>query len=207
MRLCASTGALIVLVSGFAASSALAANKFAAAAPASTAALATMSAADCMMSTLSEPFSAYGDTNEYAFVPGQVFDSFTGTGWTLSGGATIQTSTLADGRTGSVIDLPANAEAVSPPMCVQYNYPNARAMIRNTSGSQYVALGAQYAGTSSPVYAGKFSAAGSGWSASNTVKTNPGTQTGWQLVVFTLIGSDKACEEQVYNFYADPRMH
>jgi hypothetical protein len=38
------------------------------------------------------------------------------------------------------------------------------------------------------------------------VKTNPGSQAGWQLVVFTLIGSNQASEEQIYNFYVDPRM-
>src|SRR5450755_2698447 len=90
------SGAVSVLVAAATASPALAGNKFAAAAPASTAALASMSAADCAMPTLTEPFSVYSDTNEYALVPGQAFNSFTGTGWTLSGGATIQTATLAD---------------------------------------------------------------------------------------------------------------
>ncbi|MGO9788643.1 MAG: hypothetical protein ACLP8S_03665 [Solirubrobacteraceae bacterium] len=200
------SGTVSVLVAAATASPALAGNKFAAAAPASTAALASTSAADCTMPALSEPFSAYSDTDEYALVPGQAFDSFTGTGWTLSGGATIQTAILADGTTGSVLDLPSGAEAVSPPMCVQSDYPNARTMIRDVSGSQAVELGAQYAGTSAIVSAGRFSGSGAGWTASNPVKTNPGSQSGWQLVVFTLQGSSKAGDEQVYNFYVDPRM-
>jgi hypothetical protein len=139
-------------------------------------------------------------------VPGQAFDSFTGTGWTLSDGATIQTATLADNTTGKVLDLPSGAQAISPPMCVQSNYPNARTMIRDVSGSQAVELGVQYAGTSSPVDAGRFSGSGAGWTASNPVKTNPGSQSGWQLVVFTLQGSSKAGVEQIYSFYVDPRL-
>ena len=157
------------------------------------------------MRSLSGPFIAYNDSTRMR-CPRAAFDSFTGTGRTLSGGATIRTATLADGTTGSVLDLPSGAEAVSPPMCVQYDYPNARTMIREVSGSQAVELGAQYAGTSAVVDAGRFSGSGAGWTASNPVKTNPGSQTGWQLVAFTLQGSSKAGEEQVYNFYVDPRM-
>jgi hypothetical protein len=200
------SGAVTVLVAAATASPALAGNKFAAAAPASTAALDSMSAADCTTPALTEPFSAYNDTNEYALVPGQAFDSFTATGWTLSRGATIQTATLADETTGSVLDLPSGAEAVSPPMCVQSDYKNARTMIRDVSGSQAVKLDAQYAGTSSPIPAGRFSGSATGWTASNPVNTNPGSQSGWQLVVFTLRGSRKAADEQVYNFYVDPCM-
>ncbi len=198
-------GVASVLVAAATASPALADKKLAAQ-PASTAALDSTSTADCTMPALSEAFSGYGDTAQYALVPGQAFDSFTRAGWTLSAGATIQTATLADNTTGSVLDLPSGSEAISPPMCVQSDYPNARTMIRDVSGSQAVELGVQYAGTSSPVDAGRFSGSGTGWSASNPVKTDPGSQTGWQLVVFTLQGSSKAGNEQVYNFYVDPRL-
>jgi hypothetical protein len=34
---------------------------------------------------------------------------FTGTGWTLSGGAKVVSATLADGTTGTVLDLPSGA--------------------------------------------------------------------------------------------------
>ncbi len=199
------TSVLPVLVAAATTSPALAA-KTLAAQPASTAALASASTANCTTPALSEAFSAYGDSEQYTLVPGQAFDSFTGTGWTLSGGAKIQTATLSDDTTGPVLDLPSGAQAISPPMCVQSDYPNARTMIRDVSGSQAVELGAQYAGTSAPVDAGRFSGSGAGWTASNPVKTNPGSQAGWQLVVFTLQGSSKAGEEQVYNFYVDPRL-
>jgi hypothetical protein len=188
------------------ASPALAGNK-SAAVPSANAVLAAASASNCTMPTLSEPFAPFGDTAEYVPAPGEAYDSFAGTGWTLSGGASIKTTTLQDGTTGSVLDLPTGAIAVSPPMCVQSNYPNARAMIRDITSSQAVELYAQYAGSTSANDAGRFSGSGNGWSASNPVKTNPGSQSGWQLVVFTLVRSDKVGEDQIYNFYVDPRMH
>jgi hypothetical protein len=197
-------GAVSLLAAACTASPALAANK--AAVPAATTVLAGASTSNCTMPTLTQPFAAYGDAEQYALVPGQAFDGFNATGWTLSGGASIKTTTLADGTVGPVLDLPTGAIAVSPPMCVQSNYPNARTMIQDVTGSQAVELSVQYAGSTSANGTGQFSGTGSGWSASNPVKTNPGSQSGWQLVVFTLWRTGKTGEDQVYNFYVDPRM-
>ena len=66
----------------------------------------------------SQPFSSVKDSNWYTLAPGQSVNSFDATGWTLSGGAKLVTTTLADGSTGTVLDLPAGATAVTPPMCV-----------------------------------------------------------------------------------------
>ncbi len=158
------------------------------------------------MPALSEPFAGYGDTDEYALAPGLGFDSFAATGWTLSGGATITGTTLADGSTGSVLSLPLGAQAVSPPMCVQYDFPTARMMVRNPSGIDGLNLKAAYASTNTQVSASYVvSGQGAGWTASPILQTHPGSQSGWQLVVFTLAGS-QATTTQVYNFYVDPRM-
>jgi hypothetical protein len=163
-------------------------------------------AASCTMPTLSEPFAGWGDTNEYAAVPGNAFDTFTGTGWTLSNGASIGTSTLSDGTTGSVLDLPAGATAVSPPMCVQYDYPDARMMIENPAGTDGVALLAAYAGSGTQVATGySQSGEGSGWNPSQVLETHPGDLSGWQVVQFTLEGT-VAGTTRIYNFYVDPRM-
>ncbi|MGO9975448.1 MAG: hypothetical protein ACLP01_22140 [Solirubrobacteraceae bacterium] len=156
---------------------------------------------------MSEPFASLGDTNLYAAVPGNAFDSFAGTGWTLSGGANIKTAALADGTTSSVLDLPAGAEAVSPPMCVAYDYPTARIMARALTGTQSLTLLAGYL-TSNTSVATSYSnsSLGSGWALSPILQTHPGNQTGWQLVVFTLKASSTSSDTQVYNFYVDPRM-
>jgi len=159
------------------------------------------------MPALSEPFASFGDTNLYAAVPGTAFDSFAGNGWTLSGGASITTATLADGTTGPVLDLPAGAKAVSPPMCVEYDYPTARIIVRALTGTQSLTLLAGYL-TSSISVATSYSnsSLGSAWVLSPVLQTHPGNQTGWQLVVFTLEASSTSSDTQVYNFYVDPRM-
>jgi hypothetical protein len=164
------------------------------------------SAANCATPALSEPFASLGDTNEYAAAPGLAFDSFTGTGWTLSGGATISSTKLQDATTGPVLNLPSGAQAVSPAMCVQYDYPDARMLVRNPSGTDGVTLLAEYQGTNnqtSTSYA--LSGRGTGWTLSPVFETHPGNESGWQLVVFTIKGSVSGTT-QVYNFFVDPRM-
>src|SRR5690348_4681692 len=59
----------------------------------------------CPPPILSQPFA--GDSRWYTLAPGETADNFSGTGWILTGGAKIVTTTLLDGRTGSVLDLPA----------------------------------------------------------------------------------------------------
>src|SRR5947209_15603384 len=72
----------------------------------------------CTDPMLSQPFASAHDNRLYTLVPGESSGSFDGTGWQLSGGAQIVTTTLADGLTGTVLDLPSGATAVSPTMCV-----------------------------------------------------------------------------------------
>ena len=199
-------GAVTVLFAGLTASPALAGNKFAAATSAIAAASsATASTANCTTPALSSPFAAYGDTNLYALVPGQVFDGLAGTGWTLSGGASIQTTTVADGSTGEVLDLPGGSSAVSPPMCVDNTYPTARMIVRTVSEGAPFSLFAEYAGSGNLVSAGNVKGHGSGWQPSAVLQTDPGSQPGWQLVQFALIAGNTG-ENQVYNLYVDPRM-
>ena len=226
MRLCAARGALAMLVAGLATSPALAATSTSSSSSSSSSTSSSSgtssssssiktssggsstsnspSTANCATPALSEPFVSYGDTNEYALAPGLAFDSFTGTGWTLSGGATITSATLADGSTSPVLSLPDGAQAVSPPMCVQYDYPTARMMVRDASGTDGLTLNASYAGTNTQVSTSySVSGQGTGWTASPALQTHPGNLSGWQLVVFTLVGS-KPTAAQIYNFYVDP---
>src|ERR1035438_2145816 len=89
----------------------------------------------CTPPVFAQPFLSWQDTNSYTLVSGQQADNFSGAGWVLSGGAKIVTATLADGTTGSVLDMPAGAQAVSPTICVESDYPDARMMVSNLSGS------------------------------------------------------------------------
>lgn len=171
------------------------------------AATTTASASACTMPALSQPFASYGDSSEYAFVPGETLNSFAGTGWTLTGGAKIVTTALAGGTTGEVLDIPSGAQAVSPPMCVQSDYPNARMMIDEIVGHAGVTVLASYAGAAAPVNAGTVHDQTLGaWSMSGQLHTHPGTLAGWQLVQFTLMPGGASGESRIYNFCVDPRM-
>jgi hypothetical protein len=80
-------------------------------------------------STLSQPFAAWGDTNEYRLLPGGDFAAGA-PGWTLSGGATItgagEPFSLAGGPSQNSLSLPAGATAQSPYTCVDLTQPTFR---------------------------------------------------------------------------------
>ena len=160
----------------------------------------------CVDPQLSQPFVSSGDTNLYTLAPGQTPDSFDGAGWTLSGGAQVTDAQLADGQTGSTLDLPSGSEAVSPVMCVTADFPTARAITRGASAGG-ITFSVSYAGTKTAEKAkktGKIQTKGAGWSLSDPFSTNPGTLAGWQLVQFTF--SATTARAQLYDFYVDPRM-
>jgi hypothetical protein len=163
----------------------------------------------CSAPQVAQPFLPLGDSNWYTLAPGQSVDNFAGDGWTLSGGASLQTAQLADGATGSVLDLPSGSHAVSPPMCVSTDYPTARAMARDVIGSEGIEVYVAYAGTKTqgkPKSVGRVHGNPSAWNAADPFKINPGKARGWQLVQFTLVPGGASSDFQVYNFYVDPRM-
>ncbi len=188
-------GALAVVIAALAASPSLAS-------------AATTTAANCTMPTLSTPFASFGDDSQYALVPGEALNSFTGTGWTLTGGASIITTTLYGGTTtGSVLDLPAGSQAVSPLMCVDNDFPSVRTMIRQLTGHVGVSVEATLAGASTPISSGTIHAQTPGaWGLSGQFHTQLANQTGWQLVQFTLLPGGTPGESQIYNLYVDPRL-
>jgi hypothetical protein len=170
----------------------------------------------CTAPALSQPFLSWQDTNWYALAAGQAVDNFNGAGWTLSGGAKIVATTLADGTTGSVLDLPSGSQAISPTICLTSDYPSARMMVRNLSGSNggNVSFSVSYAGTTSansPLQTGTFKTTGNqgvggGWELSDPVALEPSTNSGWQPMQITLTPSGPAkASFEVYNLYVDPR--
>ena len=187
-------GALAIVIAALAASPSLAS-------------AATTTAANCTMPTLSTPFASFGDGSQYALVPGEALNSFTGTGWTLTGGAKIVATTLYGGTTtGSVLDLPAGSKAVSPLMCVDNDFPSVRTMIRQLTGRVGVTVEATLAGASTPISSGTIHAQTPGsWGLSGQFHTQLANQTGWQLVQFTLLPGGTSGESQIYNLYVDPR--
>jgi hypothetical protein len=159
----------------------------------------------CTNPLLSQPFLSWNDSRYYTLVPGESPDSFNGTGWTLTGGARIVSTTLADGTTGNVLDLPRAASATSPLMCVSNAYPKARTMVR---GSDEISLAVSYQGTESwlkPKDAGHAHSDHGTWAPSDDFDMHPADGDGWQLVRFVLTGKhDAKSDTQLYNFYIDP---
>jgi hypothetical protein len=165
------------------------------------------STAGCDQPTLTQPFLAAGDQNEYTLAPGESNDSFAGTGWTLGGGASIRTGTLADGSAGPVLDLPSGGYAISPPMCVDSDYPTARTMV-STSGGAQLGAGVFYAANqaaSQMQLSGVMQGTGSGFTLSQPLQVNPGNLPGWQIVQFLFGATGSGGDSQIYNFFVDPR--
>lgn len=169
----------------------------------------TVDTSQCVAPALTQALLAEGDTNWYTMAPGESFDDFAGTGWTLSGGASIETTQLADGTTGQVLDLPSGAQAVSPPMCVDLTYESARTEVRDVTGDEGVGLDVAYEGTASwasPTNVGTVNGQQSNWTLSDSVPLDPGATPGWQLIQFTFAAGGTSSEFQLYNFWVDPRM-
>jgi hypothetical protein len=188
-----------ILVTGIAASPAIA-DTSSSPSPAAT--------TNCVSPTLSQPFLSENDTNLYTLAPGETPDNFDGHGWTLAAGANITQTQLADGHTGSALDLPGGALAISPPVCVDVDYPTARTMIETTGGAT-VAVGVYYA-AADPLAklerSGTIQGDGAGWSASDPFDVHPGSLPGWQMVRFIFKATGFTGHARLYNFYIDPRM-
>jgi hypothetical protein len=171
------------------------------------AATTTVDTSFCAMPVLTQPFLSAGDTNWYTLTPGETPGNFDGTGWTLSGGAKIVTTTLADGSTGSVLDLPSGSKAVSPTICVTSDYPTARAEVRDVVGSEGIFFYVSYEGTSTwntPKNTGQMHGSGTAWTLATPVNLQPYNTLGWQPMRITLIPGGKTSNFELYNLYIDP---
>jgi hypothetical protein len=162
----------------------------------------------CPAPQLSQPLLWAGDAHWYTLMPGEATDSFTGAGWTLTGGASIITTTLAGGQTGTVLDLPSGSQAISPTICVASDYATGRTMVRNVVGAEGVAFSVSYVGTrtaTAPQNTGDVHGSHNAWTLSNPVNLHPANGSAWQYVKFTFTPAGKTSDFQIYNFYVDPR--
>jgi hypothetical protein len=176
-------------------------------APSAMAATSAVDTSACADPLLSQPFLSAHDGNWYTLMPGQSVDNFDGTGWQLSGGATIVTTRLADGSVGAVLNLPSGSKAVSPTMCVTSAYPTARTMVRNVTGSEGVFFYVSYEGRDTwarPKNTGQVHGQHASWTLSDPVNVQPDGAPGWQPVRFTFIPGGKTSDFQLYDIYVDP---
>ncbi len=162
----------------------------------------------CTNPALTQPFTAFKDSHLYTLAPGGRFDGADGA-WTLSGGAAIVSTTQDDGTTGGVLDLPSNAVATSPVVCITSDYPTARAWVRNVAGSEGVSFNISYFVNgvwTPPKNTGQFHGDHTSWTPSNPMNIQPYKTTGWQQVRFTFVAGGKTSRFQVDDFWVDPRM-
>jgi len=152
---------------------------------------------------ITQPFAGLGDTNWYTLAPGQGAGGFNGAGWTLTGGAKVVTTTLPDGTRGQVLDLPAGSTAVSPQMCVDSDYPTARANVLDGGPGSGVHVSVSYTNSKSANQSSGVVNGASTWGASRVFQLHAGTLSGWQSAQYTFQGGTG--DTQVYDFYVDPR--
>lgn len=168
------------------------------------AAPAVAAPAQCSNPLLSQPFASWGDSNNYTLAPGESANNFTGTGWTLSGGASIVTTQLADGTTSKVLDLPSGATAISPVLCVNSSMPTARTMVRDVVGSEGVFFYVNYPTTPGWQNTGQVHGQQTGWTLSDSLNIHTDGFSGWTQGQFEFVAGGNASDFQVYNFYVDP---
>ena len=114
---------------------------------------------------------------------------------------------MKNGTTGKVLDLPSGSKAVSPIFCVTNEYPTARTIVRDLSGSQGVYLNVSYEGTTTwnkPKNTGQFHGNNTEWTLSGSLNLQPENVTGWQVLSITLVPGGTKSDFQTYNFYIDP---
>jgi hypothetical protein len=154
----------------------------------------------CTDPTLTQAFAPMGDANYYTQAP-----DFSA--WTLAGGARVKSTTLADGSTGQVLDLPAGSMAVSPNICVTSLYPTARMMIRSLFGGDDLSFRVSYGNTNTwtnPHETGHVHGNNSNWTTSDSVQLQPGNGAGWQIVRLALVPNGGHSEFQIYDLQLDP---
>jgi hypothetical protein len=177
-----------------------------------TAVTTAASNAECVAPTLFQPFTAFKDNRQYVLAPGGDFSDPAGAGWQLGGGAAIVDDTNPDGTVDGVLEMPSGAVVVSPTMCVDLDYPTARAWIRTVAGDGDVRVSVMYdAGKTArqPKEVGHAHGNKSGWALSPDLKIQPqlgGKQAGWRRVAFVLTAGGRASTFRVDDFYVDPRM-
>jgi hypothetical protein len=162
----------------------------------------------CQAGQFSQPFLGLKDSNWYTPAPGFSQGGFAGAGWTLEGGARVVTAD-AGGSVQQVLDLPSGARATSPTLCVQSNYPTARAVVRSVLGGGGVGISVGYEGQSSwlkPQSAGAFKGKADDWTVAPSMNIKPyGGYEGWQPMHIVLEGQAKGLDYHVSQLWIDPR--
>src|SRR6202035_854901 len=170
--------------------------------PAAQANVLSLLPGSCGNQAESQPFAAYGDTNNYTLVPGGDFQSGN-TAWVTTGGASAGNGSLA---------LPAGSSALSPATCTSIYDPTVRLFVRNTgSPSSHLIVQALYPGLLGGVQTATIGqlTGSSDWSPSpamsiqgqNLLATLSLSQT---VIAFRFIPADSSGNWSIDSVYLDP---
>jgi hypothetical protein len=173
-----------------------------------------MATGACDNATLSQPFSSWGDANQYKLIPGGTFQGGAA-GWTLSKGATVVAGGAPFGVTAapgsSSLDLAPGASVTSPFTCVNLSYPTFRFFARNNGLLSNLSVSVVYnqaIGGQLVLPVGTVALNGA-WKPSAPMLTQSalgGLLSGGSAQValrFTSLSGDS----QIDGVYVDPRMH
>jgi len=107
-----------------------------------------------------------------------------------------------------VLDLPSKAQATSPVMCINSDYPTGRLWVRNIAGSEGVFFHVSYLNADGtwtyPKNTGQFHGDKNAWRLSNPMNIQPSNRPGWQQVRFTFLADGTKSRFQVNDFWVDP---
>lgn len=163
----------------------------------------------CTPLTFSQALQSAGDSAWYTMLPGETPGHLTGSGWTLSGGASIETTTVAGGGPGQVLNLPSGATAYTPPVCINEGFQEARADVNDVRGSEGIQFYIQPWGDNGWGNAQNTGQVhNNGWALSGEMNLNNNVN-GWELVRFEFQAGgnpNNPSDFQLYNFWLDPRM-
>jgi hypothetical protein len=170
--------------------------------PAAQANVLSLLPGSCGNQAESQPFAAYGDSNNYTLVPGGNFQPG-GAPWVTTGGA----SSVAGALT-----LPAGSTALSPASCTNIYHPTLRLFVRNTgSPASHLTVQALYPGLLGGVQTATIGqlTGSSDWSPSpalslggqNLLATLSLSQT---VIAFRFVPADGSGDWSISNVYLDP---
>lgn len=169
----------------------------------------------CSAPLIQNPFSRFGDRRNYVMAPSGSFESGA-PGWQLSGTAKpvseFDPADLGASDGAGVLALPAGTSAISPTMCVDFDYPTFRLMSKALSKGEFK-IEITYPDAPRPVweelkkYDGyQFTSAGSGWKLTDDIDMKidlGGQQAGFRRVAFRLTALTG--NWRVDDVYVDPR--
>lgn len=106
--------------------------------PAAQANVLSLLPGSCGNQSESQPFTRWGDTNEYMLVPGGDFEAGSAPWWSsgeaalADGNETFQVHGSGDSRS---LSLPGDSSATSLPSCTSILHPTVRLFVRNTGAA------------------------------------------------------------------------